>query len=52
MNNKEYILFNMMFVIGFVLLVADSNSIVALIAVKLVGLALMVSSAYLLHITQ
>lgn len=50
MNQKENIVFDLMFVIGFVLLIADSNSIIALVAVKLLGLALMVSSGYLLHI--
>lgn len=50
MNKKESIIFYLMFVIGFILLIADSNSIIALIAVKLLGLALMVSSGYLLHI--
>ena len=50
MNKKESIIFYLMFIIGFVLMLADSNSIIALVAVKLLGLALMVSSGYLLHI--
>ena len=52
MQKKENIIFCVMFVIGFVLMIADSNSIIALVAVKLLGLALMVSSGYLLHINQ
>lgn len=52
MNKKESIIFYLMFIIGFVLMIADSNSIIDLVAVKLLGLALMVSSGYLLHINQ
>lgn len=50
MNKKEIIIFYLMFIIGFILMFSDSNSIIDLVAVKLLGLALMVSSGYLLHI--
>lgn len=51
-NDKENFVFCIMFIIGFILLIADSTSIIALVAVKLLGLALVVSSSYLLHINK
>lgn len=41
-------IFYIAFVIGFILMVADSSNVFVLLLIKLLGLALMVSSGYML----
>lgn len=41
-------IFEIAFVIGFILLIADSSNLLVLLLIKLIGFALMVSSAYML----